>query len=86
MLSNPLFGSSTVQQSIPNIRSSLQDSRLSPTSAVFASIDDELHDARRVHSHGQEEDLRYALDRVIKRVEELVRRQVCFSAAIMNRS
>jgi hypothetical protein len=86
MLSNLAFGSPTVQPRIPSIRSSVPDSHLSPTSTVFASIDEELHDARRVHSHGQEEDLRYALDRVIKKVEELVRRQVCFSAAVMNRS
>jgi len=85
MLSNLTFGSPTVQSHTPSIRSSVQESHLSPTSTVFASIDDELHDARRVHSHGQEEDLRYALDRVIKRVEELVRRQVCFSVAVMNR-
>lgn len=84
MLSNLTLGSPTLQSRISSVRSSVQD--LSPTSAVFASIDDELHDARRVHSHGQEEDLRYALDRVIKRVEELVRRQVCFSAAVMNQS
>ncbi|KAH7923165.1 hypothetical protein BV22DRAFT_606119 [Leucogyrophana mollusca] len=43
----------------------------SPTTAVFIAVDDELRDARRVHSQGQEEDLRLALDRVIKRVEEL---------------
>lgn len=72
------FGSPTVQ------------SRYSPAqephpSAIFAGIDDELLDAWRVHSHGQEEDLRYALDRVIKRVEELVRGQVCFTVAVMNR-
>ncbi|OJA20514.1 hypothetical protein AZE42_01587 [Rhizopogon vesiculosus] len=85
MLSNLTFGSPNVQTRIPSSRSSVQESHLSPTSAVFANIDDELHDARRVHSHGQEEDLRYALDRVIKRVEELVRRQVCFSAVVMNR-
>ncbi|OAX41146.1 hypothetical protein K503DRAFT_864101 [Rhizopogon vinicolor AM-OR11-026] len=71
MLSNLTFGSPNVQTRIPSSRSSVQESHLSPTSAVFANIDDELHDARRVHSHGQEEDLRYALDRVIKRVEEL---------------
>lgn len=42
-----------------------------PHSAIFSGIDDELRDARRVYSQGQEEDLRYALERVIKRVEEL---------------
>jgi len=43
-----------------------------PHSAIFSGIDDELRDARRVYSQGQEEDLRYALERIIKRVEELV--------------
>ncbi|KAG0700813.1 hypothetical protein DFH29DRAFT_602636 [Suillus ampliporus] len=66
-----VFGSPTVQSRIPNIHSPIQESHLSPTSAIFVGIDDELRDAWRVHSHGQEEDLRYALDRVIKRVEEL---------------
>ncbi|KAG1752847.1 hypothetical protein EDB19DRAFT_1670155 [Suillus lakei] len=67
MISNMTFGSPTVQSR----RSSVQEPHPSPTSAIFAGIDDELRDAWRVHSHGQEEDLRYALDRVIKRVEEL---------------
>ena len=53
-------------------RSSAQFEQNSPTSAVFQGLDDELHDARRVLSHGQEEDLRYALDRVLNKVEELV--------------
>lgn len=69
MLSNMTFGSPTIQSR----HSSVQESHPSPTStsSMFASIDDELRDAWRVHSHGQEEDLRCALDRVIKRVEEL---------------
>ncbi|THH31414.1 hypothetical protein EUX98_g2781 [Antrodiella citrinella] len=37
----------------------------------FAEIEEELHDIRRVHNHGQEEDLRMALSRMISRVEEL---------------
>ncbi|KAG2055344.1 hypothetical protein BDR06DRAFT_882493 [Suillus hirtellus] len=61
------FGSPTIQSR----HSSVHELHPSPTSAIFANIDDELRDAWRVHSHGQEEDLRYALDRVIKRVEEL---------------
>ncbi|KAG2366282.1 hypothetical protein BDR07DRAFT_1470153 [Suillus spraguei] len=63
------FGSPTVQSR----HSSVQEPHPSPTStsSMFASIDDELRDAWRVHSHGQEEDLRCALDRVIKRMEEL---------------
>ena len=39
----------------------------------FTQIDEELRDIRRVHSQGQEEDLRMALSRTIGRVEELVR-------------
>ncbi|KAH8107694.1 hypothetical protein BXZ70DRAFT_997414 [Cristinia sonorae] len=37
----------------------------------FNEIEDELHDIRRVHTHGQEEDLKMALSRTITRVEEL---------------
>jgi hypothetical protein len=33
---------------------------------------EELHDSKRVEKHGQEDDLRYALGMVFKRVEELV--------------
>ena len=39
---------------------------------IFSQIDEELHDARRVYSHGQEEDLRSALNMVIDRVVQLV--------------
>jgi hypothetical protein len=39
---------------------------------IFSTIEEELHDARRVHAHGQEEDLRQALNMVINRVSELV--------------
>jgi hypothetical protein len=42
------------------------------THQIFSTIEEELHDARRVHSHGQEEDLRLALNMVITRVSELV--------------
>ncbi|KAF8965588.1 hypothetical protein BDZ97DRAFT_1918148 [Flammula alnicola] len=38
---------------------------------IFLKIEEELHDARRVHSDGQEDDLRYALSMVINRVSEL---------------
>ena len=40
---------------------------------VLLQIENELHDARRVHSHGQEDDLRQALDMVIRRLSEVVR-------------
>ncbi|KAG6375522.1 hypothetical protein JVT61DRAFT_3081 [Boletus reticuloceps] len=47
------------------------DAFSSPTSTVFEGLHDELRDARRVLSQGQEEDLRCALDRVLNKVEEL---------------
>ncbi|KAJ7016528.1 hypothetical protein C8F04DRAFT_1160901 [Mycena alexandri] len=42
-----------------------------PSHQIFLTIEQELHDARRVSSHGQEEDLRSALNMVISRVTEL---------------
>ncbi|KAJ7502634.1 hypothetical protein B0H11DRAFT_645317 [Mycena galericulata] len=42
-----------------------------PSHPIFLTIEQELHDARRVSSHGQEEDLRSALNMVIDRVTEL---------------
>jgi hypothetical protein len=39
---------------------------------ILMKIEEELHDVRRVQTHGQEEDLRLALDMVINRVTELV--------------
>ncbi|KAI0028443.1 hypothetical protein K488DRAFT_89737 [Vararia minispora EC-137] len=39
--------------------------------AFFAAIEDELHDSARVQRHGQEDDLREALSRVMTRVQEL---------------
>ncbi|KAF8169073.1 hypothetical protein BJ912DRAFT_1048516 [Pholiota molesta] len=38
---------------------------------IFLKVEEELHDARRVHADGQEDDLRYALSMVITRVSEL---------------
>ena len=43
-----------------------------PQQLIFAAIDDDLRDARRVATHGQEEDMRAALEKIIGRVEELV--------------
>jgi hypothetical protein len=40
---------------------------------MFLAIEEQLHDARRVQAHGQEDDLRAALGMVIERVVELVR-------------
>ncbi|EKM75296.1 hypothetical protein AGABI1DRAFT_116490 [Agaricus bisporus var. burnettii JB137-S8] len=38
---------------------------------ILMKIEEELHDVRRVQTHGQEEDLRLALDMLIHRVTEL---------------
>ncbi|KAJ4491005.1 hypothetical protein J3R30DRAFT_3400236 [Lentinula aciculospora] len=38
----------------------------------FMQVEEELHDLRRVHAHGQEDDLRMALERCMSRVAELV--------------
>lgn len=43
----------------------------SGSNPMFLKIEEELHDARRVKAHGQEEDLRLALDMVINRVAEM---------------
>ncbi|KXN80865.1 hypothetical protein AN958_07087 [Leucoagaricus sp. SymC.cos] len=43
----------------------------SGSSPLFLKIEEELHDARRVKAHGQEDDLRLALDMVINRITEL---------------
>ncbi|KAG6831493.1 hypothetical protein H0H87_004911 [Tephrocybe sp. NHM501043] len=41
------------------------------THQIFTTVEEELHDARRVHSHGQEEDLRAALGMVVERLGEV---------------
>jgi len=46
--------------------------RCTSPSQLFLATEEELRDVKRVHSHGQEEDLRLALQVVINRVEELV--------------
>ncbi|KAF8635059.1 hypothetical protein AX17_004039 [Amanita inopinata Kibby_2008] len=43
----------------------------SQSNPLLLKIEEELHDARRVQSHGQEEDLRAALSMVINRVTEM---------------
>ena len=55
----------------------------SPQHPIFAGIDDDLRDARRVATHGQEEDLRTALGRIIGRVEELVSSDIFLSYFIL---
>ncbi|OCH89064.1 hypothetical protein OBBRIDRAFT_813328 [Obba rivulosa] len=47
------------------------DSYVASKGAFFVQLHDELHDVKRVHAHGQEEDLRLALSRMMSRVEEL---------------
>lgn len=49
------------------------DSLNSHKAPFFTDVEDELRDIKRVHSQGQEEDLRMALGRMISRVQELVR-------------
>ncbi|KAF9482084.1 hypothetical protein BDN70DRAFT_875551 [Pholiota conissans] len=51
-----------------NLNATQQRSASNP---LFLKIEEELHDARRVHADGQEDDLRYALSMVINRVTEL---------------
>ncbi|KAG6839672.1 hypothetical protein C0991_000365 [Blastosporella zonata] len=41
------------------------------THQIFTTVEEELHDARRVHSHGQEDDLRAALGMVVERLGEV---------------
>ncbi|KAF8879222.1 hypothetical protein CPB84DRAFT_1793569 [Gymnopilus junonius] len=45
--------------------------RSSASHPIFLRVEEELHDARRVHADGQEDDLRSALSMVINRVSEL---------------
>ncbi|KAG5642776.1 hypothetical protein DXG03_002121 [Asterophora parasitica] len=42
-----------------------------PSHKIFLTIEEELHDARRVQAHGQEEDLRLALNMLIDRLSQL---------------
>ncbi|KAM5533740.1 hypothetical protein V8D89_012613 [Ganoderma adspersum] len=71
MLHMPMpYQTSTTNRNLPRRSDSLLKV---PTTTVpyFSELDDELRDIRRVHSQGQEEDLRYALSRTINRIEEL---------------
>lgn len=67
--------------SLPQRSDSLRSERATPKTEtlslgkVLSATDDDLRDARRVSSHGQEEDLKYALNKLIGRVEELVSRR-----------
>ncbi|KAI0358716.1 hypothetical protein OH77DRAFT_1209569 [Trametes cingulata] len=47
------------------------DSLKATKGPYFSELEDELRDIKRVHAQGQEEDLRYALNRTITRIEEL---------------
>lgn len=51
------------------------DSLAAKPGAIFQQVADDVQDARRVLAHGQEDDLRTALGRVLGRVDELVRRR-----------
>ena len=48
------------------------DVQFVPDWALLNTVQDEVKDAWRVQKQGQEEDLRDALGRVLKRVEEMV--------------
>lgn len=75
MLHFPSKLQSNTQNGIPRRSDSLNLNATQQKSAshpIFLKIEEELHDARRVHSDGQEDDLRYALNMVINRVGELV--------------
>ncbi|RDB16281.1 hypothetical protein Hypma_003048 [Hypsizygus marmoreus] len=63
---------STTHGSLPRRSDSLNATQQKPAShKIFLTIEEELHDARRVHSHGQEEDLRLALNMLIDRLSQL---------------
>ncbi|EIN11135.1 hypothetical protein PUNSTDRAFT_50239 [Punctularia strigosozonata HHB-11173 SS5] len=73
--SRPTSRASTTQP-LPKRTDSIQKSQLAQgsqgsNSQIFLATEDDLRDARRVLTHGQEEDLKYGLERMIKRVEEL---------------
>lgn len=61
----------TSKNGLPRRTSSL--SVAASKAPIFIEIEEELHDIRRVHMHGQEDDLRYGMTRMISRVEQLVR-------------
>ena len=65
-----LSGQSSKSDKHASLNATQQRSQSNP---FFLQIEEELHDARRVQSDGQEDDLRSALDMVINRVSELVR-------------
>lgn len=70
-------GSSSQGSKSSTLNATQQKSSSDP---FFLKIEEELHDARRVRSHGQEDDLRHALDMVIGRVSELVRGPDAFNS------
>ncbi|KAI0364416.1 hypothetical protein BV20DRAFT_859163 [Pilatotrama ljubarskyi] len=63
----PSHFQSTASRSLPRRVDSLKATK----GPYFSELEDELRDIRRVHAQGQEEDLRYALNRTITRIEEL---------------
>jgi hypothetical protein len=65
--------SSTSINYLPRRTDSLNATQQKPGShAVFGEVEEELHDAKMVEKHGEEDDLRYALGMVVRRDEELV--------------
>ncbi|KAJ2924750.1 hypothetical protein H1R20_g12340, partial [Candolleomyces eurysporus] len=63
-----LSGQTSKSDKHSSLNATQQKSQSNP---FFLQIEEELHDARRVQSDGQEDDLRSALDMVINRVSEL---------------
>jgi hypothetical protein len=62
----------TSASAVPRRSDSLAAGAAKP-GAIFQLVADDQQDARRVLAHGQEDDLRTALGRVLGRVDELVR-------------
>lgn len=66
-----LHGSSTLPSRTDSLKLNATQQK-TPTHKILLTIEEELHDARRVHSHGQEEDLRLALNMLIERLSQVV--------------
>ncbi|KAG7442544.1 uncharacterized protein BT62DRAFT_1010131 [Guyanagaster necrorhizus] len=61
-------GTNATNRRLDGLNATQQKSSSDP---LFLAIEEELHDTRRVHADGQEDDLRLALSMVITRVTEL---------------
>ncbi|KAG6915142.1 hypothetical protein DXG01_013059 [Tephrocybe rancida] len=68
---NPSAKSAPLPNRTDSLKLNATQQKVSSQGAIFNVIEEELHDARRVHSHGQEEDLRAALGMVCERLSGL---------------